>query len=485
MKLKENRFYRDENLTPENIIGLFSAAGWEETRDWLGRDDDLTLVRDNSRISFDIQPNHGYAFTYYKDFATNKYSSDYMMYCGHNLKDLENDCKDIETLQPEDFLKYKRPTFYDVNGKELPQLYENKKVTLEFSDNDEAEEFTNEMKNRYRFPPKSSRFQVVHGVGKRGKSVYIAEKKKLKEALSINELCELAAEHGFEGCRARDESSLSISKGNKIIEIDFDETTRVPILVKIWVGDKKTFEGPLGSRLTKENFLELFKKAERLHESYEEYDPSDIETIIRTLLKFKDFEGVYNEYDLLEAMNARLDEFGIYLENEKYADDYDVQGMPLGEYSQHIKYGTTQSNGLLTAAIDVKSLVEDLEYGYENDWDEFLKELIVTLTHEYTHRYQLSKNPRSENNYNNEYEYLMDDGEMAARAFAGVKELIDLGYEPEDLLKKVSEKSLEWTFDTNQLYPYSQYLEDAEDSKDLKNLKKLKKYIYQAIKKEL
>lgn len=110
-KLNENRFYRDENLTPENIVKAFNLAGWQEIRDWIGRDDDLTFVKGPSRISFNTVTNSGYNFTYYKDFESNEYSSDYIIYSGRNLKELEIDIEDFNNLKDKDFLKHKELEF--------------------------------------------------------------------------------------------------------------------------------------------------------------------------------------------------------------------------------------------------------------------------------------------------------------------------------------------------------------------------------------
>ena len=127
-KLIENRFYRDENLTSENIVNVFNLAGWRETRDWIGRDDDLTFVKGPSRISFNIVTNSGYNFTYYKDFESNEYSADYIIYSGGNLKELEKDIEDFNNLDGKDFLKYKAPGLpWDKNIQEIEML-ENRKM---------------------------------------------------------------------------------------------------------------------------------------------------------------------------------------------------------------------------------------------------------------------------------------------------------------------------------------------------------------------
>ena len=126
-RLHENRFYRDDALTPENITTIFEAFGWTSIRDWMGRDDDLTFVKGSDRISFDYNPRAGYDFIYYKDFDKNEYSSDYMMYAGVNCAELENDCRDFDKLQATDFLKYKTPQLFMLgDSKPVPVLTESR-----------------------------------------------------------------------------------------------------------------------------------------------------------------------------------------------------------------------------------------------------------------------------------------------------------------------------------------------------------------------
>lgn len=112
LNLKENRFYKDPELTSENIVNVFNSFGWKETRDWEGRDDDLTFVKGAARISFNIEPGHGYSFTYYKDFESDNYSSDYVMYAGVNLKNLKSDCRDFDNLKSKDFTKHKPANYF-------------------------------------------------------------------------------------------------------------------------------------------------------------------------------------------------------------------------------------------------------------------------------------------------------------------------------------------------------------------------------------
>lgn len=127
-RLIENRFYRDENLTSENIVKAFNLAGWQETRDWIGRDDDLTFIKGPSRISFSIVTNSGYNFTYYKDFEPKEYSADYIIYSGRNLKELEMDIEDFNNLEAKDFLRYKAPEFPWTKTTQETKMLESKKL---------------------------------------------------------------------------------------------------------------------------------------------------------------------------------------------------------------------------------------------------------------------------------------------------------------------------------------------------------------------
>lgn len=127
-RLIENRFYKDENLTSENIVKAFNLAGWQETRDWLSRDDDLTFIKGPSRISFNIVSNSGYNFTYYKDFEPKEYAADYIVYSGRNLKELEMDIEDFNNLEAKDFLKYKAPEFPWTKTTQETEISESKKL---------------------------------------------------------------------------------------------------------------------------------------------------------------------------------------------------------------------------------------------------------------------------------------------------------------------------------------------------------------------
>ena len=55
---------------------------------------------------------------------------------------------------------------------------ERKTVHIQFFDDEEAEEFKSEMKNRFQYPVAKSKYEVVGGTGKTGKAVYIENKSK-------------------------------------------------------------------------------------------------------------------------------------------------------------------------------------------------------------------------------------------------------------------------------------------------------------------
>lgn len=74
------------------------------------------------------------------------------------------------------------------------KLNERKTVHIQFFDDEEAEEFKSEMKNRLQYPVAKSRYEVVGGTGKTGKAVYIENKSKGKSkedarALSKKDIC--------------------------------------------------------------------------------------------------------------------------------------------------------------------------------------------------------------------------------------------------------------------------------------------------------
>ena len=220
----------------------------------------------------------------------------------------------------------------------------------------------------------------------------------------------------------------------------------------------------------------------RLSESYEDLDIEDVALVVKhTISDMSKYKDCTSTGEILEKMNEVLEPYGFYLEDAEYVEPYDSYGNHLQWSTQHILYGTTQSNGLITAVVAAEDLLEDIENNYKIDWDEFMRDIITTFTHEYTHRYQLDKYPDLSGEYDNEYDYLTSNHEMAARAFAGVKELMQIGYTPKDLMGKIKSTSLDWMNESNQLSRLYDYLCCEEPNSKI--MRKFKKYLYTAISK--
>lgn len=220
----------------------------------------------------------------------------------------------------------------------------------------------------------------------------------------------------------------------------------------------------------------------RLSESYEDLDIEDVALVVKhTISDMSKYKGCTSTGEILEKMNEALEPYGFYLEDAEYVEPYDSYGNHLHWSTQHILYGTTKSNGLITAVVAAEDLLDDIENNYKIDWDEFMRDIITTFTHEYTHRYQLDKYPDLSGEYDNEYDYLTSNHEMAARAFAGVKELMQIGYTPKDLMRKVKSTSLDWMIESDQLSRLYDYLCCEEPNSKI--MRKFKKYLYTAISK--
>lgn len=65
--------------------------------------------------------------------------------------------------------------------KNRKKVKESRKVVMNFADDNEAEEFKEEMKQRYHYPKVNSKYQVVTGKGKTGKSVVVEEQEAIKD----------------------------------------------------------------------------------------------------------------------------------------------------------------------------------------------------------------------------------------------------------------------------------------------------------------
>lgn len=220
----------------------------------------------------------------------------------------------------------------------------------------------------------------------------------------------------------------------------------------------------------------------KVNESYKDLDAEDVALVIKhTIGDISKFKDCTSKSEILDRMNEMLDPYGFYLEDAEYANTYDTYGNALMWSTQHILYGATQSNGLIVAFVAAEDLLDDVTNNWRIDWDECMKEIITTFTHEYTHRYQLSKNPDLSETYNNEYEYLTSNHEMAARAFAGIKELLQLGYTATEIEEKLKKSDLDWMYESDQLTRLYDYLVCEEPNS--KVVRKFKKYAMEAISK--
>ena len=63
------------------------------------------------------------------------------------------------------------------------KINEHQKVIIDFEDDNEAFRFRKEMKDRFRYPRTTSKWQVVSGKDRNGKKVYI--EKKVKKDLPL------------------------------------------------------------------------------------------------------------------------------------------------------------------------------------------------------------------------------------------------------------------------------------------------------------
>ena len=96
---------------------------------------------------------------------------DYVKTDEHIEYDYSGDDKYASALFPVDESKKK-------NKKKVK---ESRKVIMNFADDSEAEEFKEEMKQRYHYPKVNSKYQVVTGKGKTGKSVVVEEQEAIKD----------------------------------------------------------------------------------------------------------------------------------------------------------------------------------------------------------------------------------------------------------------------------------------------------------------
>lgn len=78
-------------------------------------------------------------------------------------------------------------TLDDYTEDEEEELDESRKVTLTFYDDQDAEEFRDEMKQRFRYPTHHSKHQVVHGTSKSGRSVFVESGRSFSNACRMAE----------------------------------------------------------------------------------------------------------------------------------------------------------------------------------------------------------------------------------------------------------------------------------------------------------
>ena len=69
--------------------------------------------------------------------------------------------------------------------KNKKKIKERRKVTVDFADDEEGADFKDEMKRRFNYPKVNSKYQVVHGKGKTGKSVVVEEQEAIKDPVDL------------------------------------------------------------------------------------------------------------------------------------------------------------------------------------------------------------------------------------------------------------------------------------------------------------
>lgn len=120
------------------------------------------------------------AYEYYKEHAYDQMdsiSTKFLKYLGYDGVWPSDECDNttyggvvFERENIED-IKVLAPVAKDWNG-----LDESRKVTVTFDDDREAEDFKQEMKDRYKYPTVKSKHHVVHGKGRSGRSVFVEGK---------------------------------------------------------------------------------------------------------------------------------------------------------------------------------------------------------------------------------------------------------------------------------------------------------------------
>ena len=125
-------------------------------------------------------------------------------YCQNKIKELQGELERWENYLPElqkaadeaweacggreFWSKYKVPKMpkeFESRKGNKKRVEERRKVVMDFADEEEAEEFKEEMKQRYHYPKVNSKYQVVTGKGKTGKSVVVEEQEMIKDPVDL------------------------------------------------------------------------------------------------------------------------------------------------------------------------------------------------------------------------------------------------------------------------------------------------------------
>lgn len=214
----------------------------------------------------------------------------------------------------------------------------------------------------------------------------------------------------------------------------------------------------------------------KFSESYSDYSTSDIKNIINSCVSYdvKDYNDCEDKFEFLDRLNSKLDNYNITLIDADLSSNYDSMGNELSWATPYIKLSYVYNDGQIVVEVNLSEVFGIVEDEWSSDWLDFRKQLSTVLVHECTHRHQNMRHPFDQSNLVSEYEYLIDPEEMAARAFAGVNELLDMGYTKEQLYNKLKTHDLEWMTESNQLCKYVEYLSYEDTSVEIR---KLKKYI--------
>lgn len=216
---------------------------------------------------------------------------------------------------------------------------------------------------------------------------------------------------------------------------------------------------------------------ETLVENYNRFNPKDVWTDISESIDLEN-PSLYKtetKEDLLDLLNELVLDSKVEFLDADTTWDYDENGNRLSWIYQNIKKGAFCSDGTIQLEIDAADLFDTVQEDYIQAWKDFWREVKIVITHEATHRYQDEERGwTKESNSKNNEEYLSEKEEIAARAFGGVDELLGIGYSKEDILDKMkTDESLRELFsETNQLYPYTDFLDYDIDRKILVYLRK-------------